>query len=226
MADILVDMRHVQKNYGRLLPVLNDISLTVRAGELCLIRGQSGAGKSTLLNVLGLLDTPDAGWYSLAGARMLPSTPGQRTALRSRLIGFVFQSYHLLESMSVEDNVLLPYLYAKASLNTDAHRRVQAVLHELDLICLRRKRVSLLSGGEKQRVAIARAIIRQPPLVIADEPTGNLDKENAARVIHHLRVLSRAGAAVIVVTHNDSLVTEADTSYTIVDGVLVDDADG
>jgi len=224
MNGVLVDMQHIKKSYKGSYAILQDASLTVRRGELCMIRGQSGAGKSTLLNILGLLDAADAGSYTLGGVSVLPGTSRRRAQLRSRMIGFVFQSYHLLESLSVEDNVLLPYLYTRAPLNAGARQRMQVVLQDLDLVGLGHRPVRLLSGGERQRVAIARAVIREPELVIADEPTGNLDQDNSARVMGHLLTLSRSGTAVVVVTHNDSLLAHADTSYSIVDGMLVDDA--
>ena len=195
--------------------------LCAREGELIVIKGKSGSGKSTLLNIMGILDVFNSGLYSLNGSTINPKKYNKYSDLRSKYIGFIFQSYHLIDSISIQDNILLPYLYSKDPINFEVVDRMHSILEDFNLINLKNKKVSLLSGGEKQRVAIARAIIKNPPVIIADEPTGNLDDENSAIVINHLKKLTIQKTTIILVTHDMKLLSYGDVTYSLEGGRLL-----
>lgn len=192
------------------LPVLDNITLTIRHGESCAIVGTSGSGKSTLLNILGLLDQPASGRFLLDGRDMASATQNERADLRNRLIGFVFQSFNLLPRLSALDNVALPLLYR-------GHSRHQARQHahcQIERVGLADRMAHLpsdLSGGQRQRVAIARALVGEPALILADEPTGNLDPRTAQRVLDLLVGQARRHrAGCLIVTHSESAAAQAD----------------
>lgn len=195
--------------------ILKDVSLTVHEGETVAIMGPSGVGKSTLLHILGTLDNPSSGTLEIAGRDALGDA---NTLLRNEHIGFIFQNYNLLDEYSVLDNVLMP---AKIGRKGDQEESAKHLLEKVDLCEHINHLAKLLSGGEKQRVAIARALCNNPDLILADEPSGNLDDANSAR-IHDLLISSakEMGKALIVVTHNFELAKQCDLVYTLHDGHL------
>jgi ABC-type lipoprotein export system ATPase subunit len=196
--------------------VLDDVSLTVEAGEVVAVLGRSGSGKSTLLHLLGALDRPDAGRIVLAGEELTGLRPRALARARLRHIGFVFQSFQLIEELSGEENVLLPARLPGAS--RGGERRGRRLIESLGLSELADRRPHELSGGEQQRLAIARALVNDPELVLADEPTGNLDQENGALVLDLLRSLS--DRAVVIVTHEPEAAAIADRVLHLEEGRL------
>jgi ABC-type lipoprotein export system ATPase subunit len=204
---------------GAPVPVLRGADLTVKGGELVVVAGASGSGKSTLLNVLGLLEDADAGevWYESECVSALGRNAKSRA--RARWLGFVFQSFLLLPALSALDNVLLAARYAGRDAAA-ARRRAQALLEELGVAHRRDHFPAQLSGGEQQRVAFCRAILNDPPLLLADEPTGNLDDANGAVILDALRGRARAGAAVVVVSHRPEAAAGATTVHRLAEGRL------
>ena len=196
--------------------VLDRASLEVEAGEVVAVLGRSGSGKSTLLHLLGALDRPDSGQIVLAGHELTAQRSATQARMRLRHIGFVFQSFHLIEELSGEENVLLPARLPGA--RRGGERRARALIDELGLSAIADRRPHELSGGEQQRFAIARALVGDPELVLADEPTGNLDHENAATVLALLRNLP--GRAVVIVTHEPESAAIADRVLHLRDGRL------
>jgi len=196
--------------------ILDGVDLEVQAGEVVAVLGRSGSGKSTLLHLLGGLDRPDAGRIILAGLDIATQRPRALARTRLRHVGFVFQSFHLIEELSGEENVLLPARLPGAG--PDGERRARRLIAELGLTELADRRPHELSGGEQQRLAIARALVNDPELVLADEPTGNLDQENGATVLALLRSLRRR--AVVIVTHEPEAAAMADRVLHLRDGRL------
>ena len=180
---------------------LNNVSIEVKQGEFVAIMGPSGCGKSTLLNILGLLDNPTGGEYYLNGTEVSRYTESQRTSLRKGVIGFVFQSFNLIDELNVFENVELPltYLGIKAS---ERKERVLEILKRMNLSHRAKHFPQQLSGGQQQRVAIARAVVTNPKLILADEPTGNLDSKNGAEVMNLLTELNKEGTSIVMVTHS------------------------
>jgi len=210
-------IRNLSKSYGGARPrlVLRDVTLDVGPGEYVALMGESGVGKSTLLNLIAGLDEPDAGSVSLDGATITALADAERTRLRRERIGFVFQAFHLLPHLTVAQNVALPLALNGAS----AHDRVVRVGQMLEAVGLAAAAASFpreLSGGEMQRVAIARALVHRPQLLLADEPTGNLDQDAAAQVLALLREqVKREGSAGILVTHSPIAAATADRVLTL-----------
>ena len=198
--------------------VLHNVSFSVRAGQSCAIVGSSGSGKSTLLNLMGLLDEPTSGRVLLAGEDMTHADAGSRAVARNRMIGFVFQSFNLLPRLDVLDNVALPLLYRGVS----QLQARQAALMQLDRVGLRNVSHRLpadISGGQRQRVAIARALVGEPSLLLADEPTGNLDSQTAQDIIELLLSLNREfGTTLIVVTHDIGIADRMARCIQVCDG--------
>ncbi len=212
----VIEIRSMKKRYGN-KQVLKGVDFVVRSGDFSVIMGKSGSGKSTLINIIGLLDPEYEGEYCLFGEDMRKKTERQLTKHRSKDIGYIFQAYNLINDCTVKENVLLPASYAKKKIE---HKRLMALLEDLEIAELANTRAALLSGGEKQRVGIARAIINEPKLVIADEPTGNLDEENSVNIFQILRRLHSQGTTIILVTHNQQLAEKAERQFVLADGIL------
>jgi putative ABC transport system ATP-binding protein len=180
---------------------LNDVSLNVSDGEFIAIMGPSGCGKSTLLNIIGLLDNPTSGEYQLAGQEVGHLKEKQRTNMRKGKIGFVFQSFNLIEEMNVFENVELPLIYMKIKAS-ERKQKVEEALHRMNISHRAKHFPNQLSGGQQQRVAIARAVVANPKLILADEPTGNLDSKNGLEVMNLLTELNQEGTTIVMVTHS------------------------
>ncbi len=200
---------------------LNNVSLRVADGEFVAVMGPSGCGKSTLLNILGLLDNPTTGEYFLDGKEVAHLKESQRTEYRKGRIGFVFQSFNLIEGMNIRDNIMLPLNNLRLSKEEKNHR-VEEVMRRMGISHRSRHLPSQLSGGQQQRAAIARAIVAKPGLILADEPTGNLDSKNGAEVIELLSELHREGSTIIMVTHSQKDAAAADYIINLFDGQIVE----
>ncbi len=199
---------------------LSQVSLVVQPGEFLAIMGPSGCGKSTLLNILGLLDNPDSGSYSFFGEEVAKLREKELTRLRRGSVGFVFQSFNLIDDLNVSENVEVSLLYCGMS-GAERRRRVMAALERVGLTHRARHLPSQLSGGQQQRVAIARALVGDPKLILADEPTGNLDTENGTAVMDMLTQINRAGTTVIMVTHSLVHAALAGRTVKLLDGQVV-----
>jgi putative ABC transport system ATP-binding protein len=202
---------------------LDRLDIGIEAGEYVAIMGPSGSGKSTLLNLLGLLDRPDAGSYHLEGRDVTTLSPDEQAAVRSRRIGFVFQSFHLVPRLTAAENIALPMMLAGIPAAERATRVAQA-LKDFGLDQRSDHRPDQLSGGQRQRVAIARATIMQPAVLLADEPTGNLDRATGDDVIHLLETLNARGVTLIIVTHDPKLGARARRQLSMEDGRLKHDS--
>lgn len=221
-ADVVLALEGIGRTYlsGEIeVAALTGVDLTVGRGEYVSIVGPSGSGKSTLLNILGLLDRPTSGSYQFEGLEVSGLDETERTAVRGRRIGFVFQSFHLLSHRSVLENVALSMLYTGVSSRERTQRARDALTsvgleHRADFTPTR------LSGGERQRVAIARAIVADPALLLADEPTGNLDSKTSDSILSLFDVLRASGLTIVMITHDSSVAARADRSVRIRDGVL------
>ena len=205
---------------GEKVKALRGVSFTILEGEFVTIMGTSGSGKSTLLNTLGCLDTPTKGEYYLDGVSVRTMGKNARATLRNRKIGFVFQSYNLLPKTTAVENVELPltYLNIKAS---ERRRMVDNILHRMNISHRAKHFPQQLSGGQQQRVAIARAVVTNPKLILADEPTGNLDSKNGAEVMNLLTELNREGTTIIMVTHSQHDASFAHRTIHLFDGSIV-----
>jgi putative ABC transport system ATP-binding protein len=201
---------------------LDRVDLQVSPGEYLAVMGPSGSGKSTLLNILGLLDAPDSGEYWLNGEATAALDENRRAELRSRHIGFVFQSYHLIPRLTALENIELPMLLAGIE-PAERHRRSARLVERLNLGDRVRHRPGELSGGQRQRVAIARAMVMQPALLLADEPTGNLDSHSGAEVVALLEELNGEGLTLLVVTHDPAIGGRARRRLSMRDGQIIDD---
>ena len=212
MTELDIQISHLQKSYLR--PVLTDVNLHITNDSYITIVGKSGSGKSTLLNILGLVEGYDAGEYIFNGTRIVNGIDYSR--LRLENIGFIFQSYNLIPTLSCKENILLPTLYNWKKQNQDFDELVEL----LDIGPLLSQRVTTLSGGEKQRVAIARALILDPCLILADEPTGNLDPKNREMIFKLLRREHEKGRGILMITHDADTAAQADQQFTLVGGKL------
>lgn len=218
----------LRKSYNVGLPteveVLHGIDLRLARSDFTALIGASGSGKSTLLNVIGLLDPPTAGELYLLGEPTRGMDDAKRTALRGGTIGFVFQFHHLIQAFTALENVLMPLMTARGKPRPEDIDMAQALMAEVGLGTLAGRRIDQLSGGQQQRVAIARALITRPALLLADEPTGNLDSRTAADVFSLFRRFNRKfGCAVLLVTHDSRLSDACDRTLTLVDGLIVSD---
>ncbi len=201
---------------------LDNISLSINPGEYISVMGPSGSGKSTLLNVLGLLDVPESGQYRLNGTDTTALSDNARARYRREHIGFVFQSYHLVPRLTARENIELPLVLAGVA-PAERKRKVTAILAQLSLTERADHLPNQLSGGQRQRVAIGRAIVMQPRLLLADEPTGNLDSQSGSDVVNILEQLNRQGITLLVVTHDSALGQRAQRHIRMVDGRVVAD---
>lgn len=204
---------------------LNGISFEVKEGEFVAIMGPSGCGKSTLLNILGLLDNPTEGSYKLLDKEVGKLKEKDRTMFRKGNIGFVFQSFNLIDELSVEENVELPLIYMGVK-HSERKERVQKMLERMSMSHRTRHFPQQLSGGQQQRVAIARALVSNPKLILADEPTGNLDSKNGQEVMQLLKELNNEGTTIIMVTHSQHDASYASRVICMLDGKIVTDVKG
>ena len=200
---------------------LREVSLEVKEGEFVAIMGPSGCGKSTLLNILGLLDNPTEGSYTLNGRDVSTLKESERTDLRKGVIGFVFQSFNLIDELNVFENIELPLLYMKTPAR-ERRQRIKAVMDRMAISHRRKHFPCQLSGGQQQRVAIARAVLSNPKLILADEPTGNLDSKNGKEVMNLLSELHQEGTTIIMVTHSQHDASYADRIVRLYDGEIVE----
>ncbi len=217
----LVRLEGVVKDYGDevVTRVLHGVDMRVEPGEFVALVGRSGSGKSTLLNILGLLDRATGGAIWLGGQRVDTLDDAGLTAMRARTLGFIFQFHHLIGALSVLENVMIPLAARDGRMRRDHRRRAEQALAAVGLADRLDERPRRLSGGQQQRVAVARALVGAPPLILADEPTGNLDSGTADEVFDLLRRMTRErGTAVIMVTHDRGLAARCDRIVTLVDG--------
>ena len=201
---------------------LNDVSLEIKEGEFVAIMGPSGCGKSTLLNILGLLDNPTKGSYLLNGTDVSKFTESQRTDLRKGVIGFVFQSFNLIDELNVFENIELPLLYMGIP-KAERKKRVEEAMERMAIAHRVKHFPQQLSGGQQQRVAIARAVVANPKIILADEPTGNLDSKNGKEVMELLTQLNKEGTTVVMVTHSQHDAGYAGRVINLFDGQVVNE---
>lgn len=223
MSEIILKANHIVRTYteGKIAtPVLKDACLEIKAGAMTAIIGRSGSGKSTLLHILGTLDTPDSGELLFKGQDLLKLKEAEKALFRARNLGFVYQFHHLLSDFNALENVMMPLLIGGMA-RKDAIIRAEEYLDKVGLSYQRKSLPSEMSGGERQRAAIARALCTHPDLVLADEPTGNLDASNAYSVFKLFKDLVKSeGSAVVMVTHDNTLAQSCDEIFTIDDGYV------
>lgn len=221
-------LQGVRKSYNVGLPteieVLHGLDLTLQRSDFAALIGASGSGKSTLLNLVGLLDTPTAGEIEVLGEATRTINDSRRTALRGRAIGFVFQFHHLIQAFTALENVLMPLMVAHGKPSSEQRDLGHSLLSEVGLAAYAERRPDELSGGQQQRVAVARALVTHPALLLADEPTGNLDSKSAAEVFALFRTFNQKfGCAVLLVTHDPRLSDQCDRTIALEDGRIVND---
>ena len=222
----LIELSGIERSFrlgDTTVHALAGLDLRMDAGEYVAVMGPSGSGKSTLLNLLGLLDRPNAGSYRLQGRDVTTLSPDEQAAVRSTRIGFVFQSFHLVPRLTAAENIALPMTLAGIA-PAERRRRVERALADFGLAQRAGHKPDELSGGQRQRVAIARATIMQPPLILADEPTGNLDRHTGDEVVHLLEELNARGVTLVVVTHDPTLGARARRQLVMEDGRLQHDS--
>jgi putative ABC transport system ATP-binding protein len=222
VAQPLIDISHVSKIYGRgdvAVSAVDDVSLSIDQGEFVAVMGASGSGKSTLMNILGCLDVPTTGHYRFAGDEVATMSEAQLAQVRNRRIGFVFQQFQLLASLPAWRNVELPLLYRSA---TDRKLRAAAALQSVGLSDRIHHLPAELSGGQQQRVAIARALVTDPDLVLADEPTGNLDSASSGEILDILVNLHASGRTIVLITHDAHVASVATRQLTMRDGRVLE----
>lgn len=220
----VVSAEHLTKLYVRgsqTVRALDDVSFEIGAGEFVAVVGPSGSGKSTLLNLLGCMDSPTSGTLRIAGQDLTAASEPIKVEFRRKQVGFVFQHFGLIPTLSVEENIRLPHVFSRAA----EHGSIKDLLDKLALLPRRHHRPSELSGGEMQRVAIGRALYHKPKLLLADEPTGNLDTATADSILALLKQLNSSGLTIIVVTHNTHLAASAKRQIHLVDGRVAADSD-
>jgi putative ABC transport system ATP-binding protein len=208
----MLSIRGLRKTYAQVaqpVAVFSDLSLDIQSGDMVALMGSSGEGKTTLLQILGCLDRPDGGEYWLAGRELSRLPEEELAAVRNRQIGFVFQSSYFVDYLNLVENVALPGLYGEGVAGRAGERRAGQLLDEVGLGHRKRHVPAELSGGERQRAAIARALFNRPDLLLADEPTGNLDAENTRQVMSRLAALNEDGLTVLLVTHDESVASYA-----------------
>lgn len=222
----LISLMNVCKQYqagDETIHALRDISLNIDGGEIVAITGPSGSGKSTLMNVLGCLDRPSAGHYFMDGSDVATLSEGALARVRNRKLGFVFQQFNLLARSTARENVELPLIYAGVN-RKERSRRAARALERVGLAHRQQHRPSQLSGGQQQRVAVARAIVGEPALLLADEPTGNLDTKTSHEIMTLFQELGQAGMTVVIVTHEPDIAAFAERTIVIRDGIVESDS--
>ncbi|MGX5652896.1 ABC transporter ATP-binding protein [Hydrogenophaga borbori] len=222
-ATVVLHLQGIRKSYAIGTPaeteVLHGVDLDLARGEFCALMGASGSGKSTLLNIVGLLDRPDAGHVLIDGQDTAGLGEAELTHLRGRAIGFIFQYHYLISAFTALENVMMPMLLERGRANEAMVERARALLDQVGLLPWQNNRATALSGGQQQRVAIARSLALRPSLILADEPTGNLDTKSADGVFSLMRQVNREqGTAVLMVTHNHELAARCDRIVKLVDG--------
>ena len=220
----IIEIKNLQKVFHTELVetvALNGVSLTVEKGEFVAIMGPSGCGKSTLLNIVGLLDNPTSGEYLLDGVDVSKKSESERTDIRKGTLGFVFQAFNLIEDLNVEENIELPLLYMGLP-KSERKKRIQDAMERMAISHRAKHFPAQLSGGQQQRVAIARAVVCQPSLILADEPTGNLDSKNGHEVMELLSELHKEGTTIVMVTHSQKDAMYADHLISMFDGQVVE----
>src|SRR5581483_6606714 len=220
----LIDVHKIYRTGEMEVPAVRGVSIEIRRGEFVALMGASGSGKSTLMNILGCLDRPTTGHYILDGADVSGLDRDQLADIRNRKIGFVFQNFNLLPRTSARENVELPLIYSSQHLaNAQLREKADRVLASVGLAGREDHHPSQLSGGQQQRVAIARALINQPEVLLADEPTGNLDSRTSVEIMAIFQQLNERGITVIMVTHESDIAAYARRNVTMRDGVILDD---
>jgi len=221
----MIKIQELRKSFQRpgedVLHVLRDLDFSVDAGEFVAIVGASGSGKTTLMNILGLLDRADSGSYELQGKSVENLSPEERAVVRNETVGFVFQQFHLLPRTTATENVELPLLYSSTS-DTDISKKAREALCRVGLEERLTHYPSELSGGQQQRVAIARALVNDPGIILADEPTGNLDRKSGSQIMDLFRELNRNGSTILLITHDESVASVASRIVRIEDGQLAE----
>ena len=223
----LIEFREVCKYYqmgDTTVKAADHISFQIRKGEFVAIVGQSGSGKSTCMNIIGCLDVPTHGTYRLNGRDVGKMNRNELAAVRNEMLGFIFQQYNLLPKLNLMENVEVPLVYAGIS-RADRHIRAREVLEQVGLGDKLKNRPNQLSGGQQQRVSIARALVRNPPVILADEPTGALDSHTGREVLGLLQQLHKQGHTVVLITHDNSIAVQADRIIRLEDGQVVYDGD-
>ncbi|WP_077303140.1 ABC transporter ATP-binding protein [Virgibacillus pantothenticus] len=221
----MIQLKKISKSYKQgkeQVPVLHNIDLTIEQGDYVSIMGPSGSGKSTIMNIIGCLDTPTSGEYTLDGMDMLAGKNNELATIRNRFIGFVFQSFNLLPRLTALENVELPLIYAKVDKKERRDRAMEA-LEKVGLGDRLHFRPTQLSGGQKQRVAIARAIVNNPKFVLADEPTGALDSKSSDQVMEIFTKLNQEGVTVVLVTHEQEIAVYTNRTIFLRDGQILKD---
>jgi putative ABC transport system ATP-binding protein len=218
----MIEFRGIKKVYqmgGHALEALRDVSLNIGKGEFVSIMGPSGSGKSTLMNIIGCLDTPSGGEYYLEGRNVAGLTFDQLASIRNRMLGFVFQNFNLLPYATAWENVELPLLFNGKNAKK-RRERVAELLRAVGLLDWKEHRPSELSGGEQQRIALARALANDPPIILADEPTGNLDSHSGEEIMGLLGKLWKEGRTIVMVTHDDRLAARSERTIRLFDGQI------
>ena len=218
--DAMIQLREISKIYhvgGQEVRALDKASLTIQKGEFVSIIGPSGSGKSTLMNIMGCLDVADSGEYILDGQSIEQYSELELARIRNRKIGFVFQGFNLLPRLTAEANVELPLIYQRVPL-AERRKRVQEALERVELYDRRKHKPAELSGGQQQRVAIARALVTRPSLLLADEPTGNLDSKTGEDIMRLFHELHQSGNTIVLITHDSSVAAQAQRQVRILDG--------
>ena len=220
----VIEIKNLQKVFRTELVeavALNGVNLSVEKGEFVAIMGPSGCGKSTLLNIVGLLDNPTSGEYLLDGVDVSKKSESERTDIRKGTLGFVFQAFNLIEDLNVEENIELPLLYMGLP-KSERKKRIQDAMERMAIGHRAKHFPAQLSGGQQQRVAIARAVVSRPSLILADEPTGNLDSKNGHEVMELLSELHKEGTTIVMVTHSQKDAMYADRVVNLFDGQVVE----
>ncbi len=223
MSDTIISLKNIKKEYVTAdvaTPILKGISFSIKKGDFIAVTGRSGSGKSTLMNILGLLDTPTSGEYDLNGISVENFSEDHLSTLRNKTIGFVFQSFNLLARSTTLENVVLPAIYAGMG-RREREEKGKELLETLGLEDRIHNRPNQLSGGQQQRVAIARALMNDPEIILADEPTGNLDTNSGNDVMRILKDLNKKGKTIILITHEADIAKQAKKIIKLVDGLIV-----